>query len=101
MRTAIIIFLASASVVIILWVGAQNVISGSITAGTLGQFVLFAVFAASGMGQLSEVWGELAQAAGSAERLAELLAVEPEIRAPAHPLPLPERPRAEVAFDNV
>src|SRR5260221_2087514 len=99
--TAIIIFLASASVVVILWVGAQNVIAGSITPGTLGQFVLFAVFAASGMGQLSEVWGELSQAAGSAERLAELLAVEPEIRAPARPVPLSQRPRAEVAFDIV
>jgi ATP-binding cassette subfamily B protein len=99
--TAVIIFLASASVVVVLWIGAQNVIAGSITAGTLSQFVLFAVFAASGLGQLSEVWGEISQAAGSAERLAELLAVEPEIRAPAKPLPLPERPRAEVAFDNV
>ena len=99
--TAVIIFLASASVVVILWVGAQNVIAGSITPGTLGQFVLFAVFAASGLGQLSEVWGELSQAAGSAERLAELLAVERVIRAPARPVPLPERPRAEVAFDNV
>ncbi len=73
--TAIIIFLASASVVVILWVGAQDVIAGHMTPGTLSQFVLFAVFAASGLGQLSEVWGELSQAAGSAERLAELLAV--------------------------
>ena len=99
--TAIIIFLASASVVMILWVGAQDVIAGEMTPGRLSQFVLFAVFAASGLGQLSEVWGELSQAAGSAERLAELLAIEPEIRAPAHPVPLPPRPRAEVAFDNV
>src|SRR5262245_15888622 len=99
--TAVIIFLASASVVVILWVGAQDVIAGHITPGTLSQFVLFAVFAASGMGQLSEVWGELSQAAGSAERLAELLAVEPEMRAPAHPVPLPALPRAEVVFDNV
>jgi ATP-binding cassette subfamily B protein len=99
--TAVIIFLASASVVVVLWIGAQNVIAGSITPGTLSQFVLFAVFAASGLGQLSEVWGELSQAAGSAERLAELLAVEPEIRAPARPVPLPEQPRAEVVFNNV
>ena len=83
--TAIIIFLASASVVVILWVGAQDVIAGAITPGRLSQFVLFAVFAASALGQLSEVWGELSQAAGSAERLAELLAIAPEIRAPAHP----------------
>jgi ATP-binding cassette, subfamily B, bacterial len=99
--TAIIIFLASASVVVILWVGAQDVIAGSITAGRLSQFVLFAVFAASGLGQLSEVWGELSQAAGSAERLGELLAIEPQIHAPAHPVALPARPRAEVAFESV
>jgi len=63
--------------------------------------VLFAVFAASGLGQLSEVWGELSQAAGSAERLMELLAIEPQIRAPVHPLALPQRPRAELAFEAV
>ena len=101
MLTAIIIFLASASVVVMLWVGAQDVIAGEITPGRLSQFVLFAVFAASGLGQLSEVWGELSQAAGSAERLEELLAIEPEIRAPARPVALPQRPRAEVAFDDV
>src|ERR1041385_484364 len=99
--TAVIIFLASASVVVILWVGAQNVIAGSITPGTLGQFVRVGCLAAGGLGQLSEVWGGLSQAAGSAERLAELLAVERVIRAPAQPVPLPERPRAEVAFDDV
>jgi ATP-binding cassette subfamily B protein len=99
--TAIIIFLASASVVVILWVGAQDVIAGDMTPGRLSQFVLFAVFAASGLGQLSEVWGELSQAAGSAERLAELLAIEPQIGAPAHPVALPQRPRAEVAFEAV
>jgi ATP-binding cassette subfamily B protein len=88
-------------VVVILWVGAQDVLAGDMTPGRLGQFVLFAVFAASGLGQLSEVWGEISQAAGSAERLAELLAIEPVIRAPAHPMPLPQKPRAEVAFDRV
>ena len=99
--TGIIIFLASASVVIILWVGAQDVLSGRLSAGTLSQFVLFAVFAASALGQLSEVWGELSQAAGSAERLSELLAVAPAITAPAAPVPLPTPPRGEVAFENV
>jgi ATP-binding cassette, subfamily B, bacterial len=99
--TAIIIFLASGSVVVILWVGAQDVIAGEMTPGRLSQFLLFAVFAASGLGQLSEVWGELSQAAGSAERLMELLAVEPGIRAPVHPVALQKRPRAEVAFDAV
>jgi ATP-binding cassette subfamily B protein len=99
--TAVIIFLASSSVVAVLWVGAQDVLAGRTTAGTLSQFVLFAVFAASGLGQLSEVWGELSQAAGSAERLSELLRIEPDIKAPAHPLPLPSPPRGEIKFDAV
>src|SRR6185437_5191978 len=99
--TAIIIFLASASVVVILWVGAKDVLAGRLTAGTLSQFVLFAVFAASGLGQLSEVWGEISQAAGSAERLGELLAIVPTIQAPASPQALPAPPRGEVAFDKV
>jgi ATP-binding cassette, subfamily B, bacterial len=101
MLTAIIIFLAASSVVVVLWVGAQDVLAGRTTAGTLSQFVLFAVFAASALGQLSEVWGELSQASGSAERLSEILRIEPEIKAPANPLPLPSPPRGEVSFDAV
>jgi ATP-binding cassette subfamily B protein len=99
--TAIIIFLAGSSVVLVLWVGAQDVLAGRTTAGTLGQFVLFAVLAASGLGQLSEVWGELSQASGSAERLSEILHIEPEITAPADPVLLPSPPRGEVGFDAV
>ena len=68
------IFLVSASVVGVLWYGAQDVLAGAMTGGRLSQFVLYAVFAASALGELSEVWGELAQAAGAAERLGEILA---------------------------
>jgi len=99
--TAIIIFLVFSSVVVILWVGAQDVLGGRTTPGTLGQFILYAVFAASGLGQLSEVWGELSQASGAAERLSELLAVAPEIKAAAHPVALPAPARGEVSFDGV
>jgi ATP-binding cassette, subfamily B, bacterial len=99
--TAIIIFLVFGSVVIILWVGAQDVLAGRSTPGRLGQFVLYAVFAAGGLSQLSDVWGELSQTAGAAERIAELLAVVPEIIAPKQPVPVPATPRAEVAFDHV
>ena len=61
----------SASVVGVLWYGAQDVLAGHMTGGRLSHFVLYAVFAASSLGQLSEVYGELAQAAGSAERLGD------------------------------
>jgi ATP-binding cassette subfamily B protein len=99
--TAIAIFLVFASVVVVLWVGAQDVLAGQMTAGRLSQFVLYAVFAAAGLGQLSEVWGELSQAAGAAERLFEILGIEPVIVRPARPVALPQPPRGEVAFAEV
>src|SRR5215216_909436 len=99
--TAIVIFLVFASVVVILWVGAQDVLAGSMSPGTLGQFVLYAVFAAGALGELSQVWGEISQAAGAAERLMELLAVEPAVMTPARPLALPVPPRGEVVFEAV
>ncbi|MDP3544781.1 MAG: ABC transporter transmembrane domain-containing protein [Phreatobacter sp.] len=96
--TAVIIFLVFASVVAVLWAGAQQVLAGTISGGRLSQFVLYAVFAASSLSQLSEVWSEVSQAAGSAERLAEVLTVTPDIKAPERPLALPEPARGEVAF---
>src|SRR5205807_5642472 len=99
--TAIAIFLVFASVVVVLWVGAQDVLTGRMSAGRLSQFVLYAVFAAAGLGQLSEVWGELSQASGAAERLFEILNVRPTILPPADPVALPTPPRGEVAFANV
>ncbi len=99
--TAIGIFLVFASVVLVLWVGAQDVLAGRITPGRLSQFVLYAVFAAGGLGELSQVWGEIAQASGAAERLFEILDVEPKIARPKNPVALPTPARGEVAFDNV
>ena len=99
--TALAMFLVVASVTGVLWYGASSVIGGSMTAGRLGQFVLYAVLAAAAFAQISEVWGEVSQAAGAAERLSELLQVEPEIRSPAHPVPLPTPPRGEIAFEAV
>ncbi len=90
-----------ASVVVVLWIGAQDVLTGRMSAGRLSQFVLYAVFAAAGLGQLSEVWGEVSQASGAAERLFEILSVRPAIVPPARPAALPEPPRGEIAFANV
>jgi ATP-binding cassette subfamily B protein len=99
--TGAVIFLVSASVVGVLWWGAQDVLAGRMSGGRLSQFVLYAVFAASGLGQLSEVWGEVSQAAGAAQRLSEILATEPRIAAPVNPAPLPSPPRGALAFENV
>jgi len=99
--TAIIIFIVFTSVVAILWVGSHDVLTGAITPGRLGQFVLYAAFAAAGLGQLSEVWGEVSAASGASERLFEILRVKPEITAPAAPLALPSPARGDVGFDKV
>jgi ATP-binding cassette subfamily B protein len=99
--TGIAIFLVVASVVGVLWYGAQDVLSGAMTGGRLSQFVLYALLAAAAVGELSEVWGEVSQAAGAAERLAELLSIETKIKSPLHPKKLPSPPRGEIAFENV
>jgi ATP-binding cassette, subfamily B, bacterial len=99
--TAVVIFLVFASVVAILWAGAQEVLAGTISAGRLSQFVLYAVFAAGALSELSQVWSEISQAAGAAERLTEILAIEPTVKAPAHPVPLPAPARGELSFEGV
>jgi ATP-binding cassette subfamily B protein len=99
--TALIILVGLSSVVGVLWVGANQVLAGTMSGGLLVQFILYAVFAASALGALSEVWGEVQMAAGATERLMELLAVVPQIRAPEHPVPLPKPARGEIRFENV
>ena len=99
--TVAAMFLSFASVVVVLWLGAQDVLAGRMTGGLLLQFVLFALFGAGALGELSQVWSEVSQAAGAAGRIAELLAVQPKIRAPSNPLALPSPPRGELAFKHV
>jgi ATP-binding cassette, subfamily B, bacterial len=99
--TAIIIFIVFTSVVAILWVGSHDVLTGTISPGRLGQFVLYAAFAAAALGQLSEVWGEVSAASGASERLFEILRVKSAITAPASPHALPVPARGDVSFDNV
>lgn len=99
--TLIIIFIVFSSVVAILWVGSHDVLTGAITPGRLGQFVLYAAFAATGLGQLSEVWGEVSAASGAAERLFEILRVKSQITAPPQPAALPQPARGDVGFENV
>jgi ATP-binding cassette subfamily B protein len=99
--TAVAIFLVFGSVVLVLWVGAQDVMAGEMTPGRLGQFVLYAVFAAGALGELSQVWTEISQASGAAERLFEILAIKPAIETPAQPVSLPAPARGEVRFEDV
>jgi ATP-binding cassette subfamily B protein len=99
--TGIAIFLVSASVVVVLWIGAHEVLTEQLTPGRLSQFILYAVLAAGALGSLSEIGGEIAQASGAAERLFEILAIRPAIVRPPRPAALPVPTRGEVAFEDV
>jgi ATP-binding cassette, subfamily B, bacterial len=95
------IFLVFASVVGVLWLGAQDVLFGRVSAGLLSQFVLYAVLAASSLGELSQVWNDLSAAAGAAGRIAEILAARPQVSAPERPEPLPQPPQGRIVFERV
>jgi ATP-binding cassette, subfamily B, bacterial len=99
--TAIIIFIVFTSVVVILWVGSHDVLTGSISMGRLGQFVLYTAFAAAALGALSEVWGDVSAASGAAERLFEILRVKSQIAVPASPRALPVPARGDVSLEDV
>ena len=99
--TAIVIFLVFSSIVAVLWVGSHDVLNGQITAGRLGQFLLYAALAAGALSELSQVWGDVSAASGAAERLFEILRLKPAIAAPALPRKLPTPPRGDVSFANV
>ncbi len=98
---AAVILLTFGAVGVILWIGGHDVLAGRITAGELSAFVFYAVIVASAVGTISEVIGDIQRAAGATERLFELLAVEPAIRAPADPVPMPVPGRGTIEFDAV
>ncbi|MGN6382337.1 MAG: ABC transporter transmembrane domain-containing protein, partial [Dyella sp.] len=101
MLTMAVIVLVFGAITLVLWAGARHVLTGTLDAGILGQFVLYAVFAAGSVAGLSEVWGDVLRAAGAMERIGELLAEQPEIAAPAQPLALPKPTRGALQFDHV
>ena len=99
--TVIAIFLAFASVVVVLWLGAHDVLAGRMSGGLLSQFVLYAVLGAGALGELSQVWNEISAAAGAAGRIGELLAVKSKIVAPQPVAVLPSPARGAITFDHV
>ncbi len=99
--TAGAITLVFGAIVLVLWSGAHDVISGRMTAGTLGQFVLYALIGGGSVGSLAEVWNELQRAAGGMGRIGELLEETAQVRPAAQPLPLPAPVRGQIRFDHV
>ena len=99
--TAVGVTLVFGGITFVLWLGAHQVLAGTMTGGQLLQFLLYAGFVGSSAAALTEMWGEVQRAAGAMERLDELLKARPVITAPAKPLELPARVRGSIRFDNV
>jgi ATP-binding cassette, subfamily B, bacterial len=99
--TAVGVMLVFGGITFVLWLGARQVISGTMTGGQLAQFLLYAGFVGTSAAALTEMWGEIQRAAGAMERLSELLLAQPIIRAPLRPLELSARAQGKIRFDNV
>src|SRR5476651_1675660 len=98
--TAVVIVLVFTAIVFVLWLGAQAVLDGRMTAGQLSQFILYAVFTAGAVGAVAEVWGDLQRAAAATERLLQLLSARSPVVEAETTVTLPTRGEG-IRFDNV
>ncbi|MEO6226247.1 MAG: ABC transporter transmembrane domain-containing protein [Thermomonas sp.] len=101
LMTGMTITLFFGAITLVLWSGAHDVIAGRMTAGTLIQFVLYALFGGGSVAALAEVWNELQKAAGGMGRINDLLREVPGIVAPASPRVLPSPTQGQIVFDDV
>jgi ATP-binding cassette subfamily B protein len=101
MLTALGVGLVFGVITFVLWLGARQVLAGTMTYGQLAQFIVYAFFVGSSGASLSEMWGEMQRAAGAMERLGELLQARPRISAPPRPLKFSLPVRGSIRFDNV
>lgn len=97
----LVIFLGTSALVGLVWWGARSVFEGTVTAGQLAQFLVYALMASGALTNVSEVLGSLQTVAGSTERLTEILDTEPQIQSPMRHVPLPQPPLGTVEFENV
>lgn len=99
--TALVIFALFTAITLIMWDAVHGVSAGRISGGSITAFVITAGLVTGAFGALTEVYGDLLRASGAASRLAELLGQEPDIAAPANPVPLPVPPQGRIEFENV
>jgi len=101
LMTGTTITLFFGAITLVLWSGAHDVIAGRMSAGTLIQFVLYALFGGGSVAALAEVWNELQKAAGGMGRINELLVETPGVVAPAQPASLPKPLHGDIALEGV
>ncbi|WP_316860662.1 ABC transporter transmembrane domain-containing protein [uncultured Cohaesibacter sp.] len=94
-------FIIFSSIIGVLWYATPDVANAVLSSGALGQFVLYSMMAAAGLGGMSEVWGEISQASGAAERLFELLDEPLGVKDPEKPLILDKSAPLAVTFADV
>lgn len=99
--TFVVMFLAFAGVVGVLWIGAHDVRSGAMTPGELVQFLIYAVMVAGAVGALSEIWSEVQRAAGATERLVEILQATDSVQDPAAPVAPTKPVRGGLVLEDV
>jgi ATP-binding cassette subfamily B protein len=98
---SLVMLIGFSAVGVILWIGGHDVFEGRLTAGELSAFVFYAGIVASSAGVVSEVWGEIQRAAGSTERVMELLDEKPLLTVASPRLTLPARVSGTLRFDEV
>lgn len=99
--TAIIIGLIFGGITFIMWQGANDVVSGRLSGGTIAAFIFAGVLVAGSFGALTDVYGDILRASGAAGRLNELMNVKLDIAAPENPTALPVPARGAISFDNI
>ncbi len=98
---ALVIFLATVALLLVIWLGARAVFAGDVSEGQLVQFLVYALMASSSLTNMSDIWGSLQTVAGATERLIEILQTKPKIVDPINPKKIPVPSLGEVEFRNV
>jgi len=94
-------FVAFAGVVAVLWQGGRLVLEGALTPGALVSFLLYAITVAAAVGSLASLFGSYQEAVGAAQRVFELLAMQPTVAEPHQPTPLLKPVRGALSLEDV
>jgi subfamily B ATP-binding cassette protein MsbA len=97
----ILTFSGFGGVVAVLWQGGRQVLAGSLTAGALVSFLLYALYVAGAVGSLASLFGAYQEAVGAARRVFDLLEAESAVKDPIKPARLSRPLRGEIAMDGV
>jgi ATP-binding cassette, subfamily B, bacterial MsbA len=97
----VLTFSTFVGIVFVLWQGGVLVLDGKLSPGELVQFLLYTITIAAAIGALASFFSSYQEAVGAAERVFEILEMNPAITDPESPVPLPVPVRGEVVFERV